>query len=253
MSGPLPDVLDEGRRLAVIWSDAGIAARLLGGAGVALHAHGPIPLPFRRTYGDLDYVIPRSAGQAFRHVLETAGYEPNARFNALHGHRRLLHYDPLNGRQVDTFVGAFRMCHALDLDRHLPATGPSISPADLLLTKLQIVEVNAKDLTDVLALLADHPIGDADPMEQVDPGRLASVTGRDWGWYTTISDNLARLEAYALAERGLEATIRDAIVDRIHEARAVIASAPRSLRWRSRAAIGRRVPWYELPEEVAGR
>jgi hypothetical protein len=71
MSGPLPDVLDEGRRLAAIWSDAGIAARLLGGAGVALHAHGPIPPPFRRTYGDLDYVIPRSASQAFRHVLET--------------------------------------------------------------------------------------------------------------------------------------------------------------------------------------
>jgi hypothetical protein len=253
MSGPLPDVLDEGRRLAAIWSDAGIAARLLGGAGVALHAHGPIPPPFRRTYGDLDYVIPRSASHAFRQVLETSGYEPNSRFNALHGHRRLLHYDPLNGRQVDTFVGAFRMCHALDLDRHLPAAGLSISPADLLLTKLQIVEVNAKDLTDVLALLAHHSIGDADPIEQVDPRRLASVTGRDWGWYTTISDNLARLEAYALAGVGIEETIRDAIVDRIHEVRAVIASAPHSIGWRSRAAIGRRVPWYELPEEVAGR
>jgi Uncharacterised nucleotidyltransferase len=253
MSGPLPDVLDEGRRLAAISSEAGIAARLLGGAGVALHAHGPIPLPFRRTYGDLDYVIPRSAGQAFRHVLETSGYEPNSRFNALHGHRRLLHYDPLNGRQIDTFVGAFRMCHALDLDRHLPATGLSISPADLLLTKLQIVEVNAKDLTDVLALLAHHSIGDADPIEQVDPRRLASVTGRDWGWYTTISDNLARLEAYGLAGVGIDETIRDAIVDRIHEVRAVIATAPHSIGWRSRAAIGRRMPWYELPEEVAGR
>lgn len=27
-------------------------------------------------------------------------------------------------------------------------------------------------------------------------------------------------------------------------------SAPKSLKWRARAKIGRRIPWYELPEDV---
>jgi hypothetical protein len=253
MTGPLADVLDEARRLAGITKTAGIPARLLGGAGVALHAHSPIPEPFRRSYGDIDYVIPRSAGQAFRRLLEDVGYEPNERFNALHGHKRLLHYDPVNGRQVDTFVGAFRMCHALDLERNLPATGPSVAPADLLLTKLQIVQVNDKDLTDTLILLIDHPVGGGDAAEQVDPARLAGVVGGDWGWYTTLSDNLEKLEARALATESFEGAARAVVVDRIHEVQAVVRGAPRSLAWRSRAAIGRRIPWYELPEEVAAR
>ena len=253
MNGPLSDVLDEGRRLAALTAEAGITARLLGGAGVALHAHGPLDPPFRRTYGDLDYVVARSSGTAFRRLLEASGYEPNSRFNALHGHRRLLHYDPLHARQVDTFVGEFRMCHALRLDDRLPPTGPSIAPADLLLTKLQVVEVNEKDLTDVLALLADHPVGTDDALEQVDPRRLAAVTGRDWGWHTTILDNLAKLDLAARTIAGLEPPVRDRIAGRVVAVRLAIESAPHSIGWRSRAAIGRRMPWYELPEEVAGR
>ena len=48
-------------------------------------------------------------------MLTGLGYVPNERFNALHGARRMLFYDTANGRQLDVFVGAFAMCHQLDL------------------------------------------------------------------------------------------------------------------------------------------
>jgi hypothetical protein len=246
---PLASVLDEARRIGMLAEASGVRARLLGGGGVALHAHREIPAPLRRNYGDLDYVVRRSDGAAFRRLLEASGYDPNARFNALHGHRRMLHYDPLNRRQVDTFVGDFTMCHALDLRDRLPAGGLSLAPVDLLLTKLQVVQVNDKDLVDVIVLLSDHPVG-AGP-EAVDPSRLAGLVGRDWGWYTTLSDNLKKLEARARSIEGLEPDLGARLVDRIAEVRTVVESAPRSLGWRARAAIGRRIPWYELPEEVA--
>ncbi len=246
---PLAAVLDEARRLGRLADAAGVRARLLGGGGVALHSHGEIPAPLRRTYGDLDYVVGRSDGPAFRRLLESSGYEPNARFNALHGHRRLLHYDVLNERQIDTFVGDFAMCHALDLRDRLPAAGLSLAPVDLLLTKLQIVEVNDKDLTDVLVLLGDHPV-DVGP-EGIDPVRLATLVGRDWGWYTTLSDNLEKLEARGRSIDGLAVDHRERLIERIIELRVVVERAPRSIAWRARAAVGRRVPWYELPEEVA--
>ena len=245
----LEDTLDEGRRLVAALETAGVRGRLLGGAGVALHGHGGLPPILQRTYGDLDFVIRRHDNTGFRAVLEASGYRPNQRFNALHGHRRLLYYDEAHDRQVDAFVGDFAMCHALDLDARLPAAGPSIAPADLLLTKLQVVEINDKDLLDALALLVDHPVGDVGD-ETIERARVAAVLGRDWGWHTTVTDNLARLAARLEHVVELEA-VRDRLRSSIGELVEVARSAPKSLRWRTRARVGRRVAWYELPEEVA--
>jgi len=32
----------------------------------------------------------------------------------------------------------------------------------------------------------------------------------------------------------------------------VLVDAPKSLSWKARAAVGRRIAWYELPEEIGG-
>jgi hypothetical protein len=249
-AAPLADVIAEARRLAELFDAAGIRARLLGGCGIALHAHREIPSALRRTYGDLDYVVRRSEASSYRRVLEGAGYESNVRFNNLNGHRRLLHVDARNDRQIDTFVGVFHMCHDLDLDGRLPASGHSIAPADLLLTKLQVVEVNDKDLVDAVLLLSEHPVGDADP-EVIERRRIADVVGSDWGWYTTLGDNLERLEDRARLVHDLDDETRDLVVRRVQDVRSILDSAPKSTRWRLRARVGRRAPWYELPEEVA--
>ena len=41
-----------------------------------------------------------------------------------------------------------------------------------------------------------------------------------------------------------------AVQERLADVRETMAAAPKSLKWRARARIGRRVPWYDLPEEV---
>ena len=249
MSDPLPDVLAEARILTSAMAELGIRARLLGGCGIALHAHQPIPSPLARTYGDIDFVVRRADHASFRRLIEARGYEPDGRFNAANGHHRLLHYDRGNIRQLDTFIGQFRMCHTLDLDDQLPPFGAALAPADLLLTKLQVVEINDKDLRDTAMLLLDHPVGSGDP-EAIDSRRLAKVVGGDWGWYTTLSDNLAKLESRTGDLEGLDPSLRDLILGRIADIRVVIDRAPKTLGWKARAKVGRRVPWYDLPEEV---
>lgn len=246
----LDDTLDEGRRLVALLDRDGVRARLLGGAGVALHGHGHVPSTLRRSYGDLDFVVRRRDVSGFRHALERSGYRSNERFNAVHGHRRLLYYDEGFDRQIDAFVGDFAMCHALALDARLPETGCSIAPADLLLTKLQVVEINDKDLLDLLALVLDHPLGDHDE-EAIERARVATVLGRDWGWYTTVTDNLARLDDRLERVPDLGDELRGRIRASIGEIVEIARSAPKSIRWRTRARLGRRMPWYELPEEVA--
>ena len=141
-------------------------------------------------------MVRRADAARWRGLLDGHGYTADTRFNTLHGAQRLLHYDPAHQRQLDTFVSSFAMCHALDLEDRLPAGSATLAPADLLLTKLQIYEVNDKDLIDAIALLLSHPVG-ADGQPSLDTRRLAKVTSTDWGWYTTLTDNLAKWRAAA--------------------------------------------------------
>jgi len=246
-SATLEDVIAEATRLVDLWAAAGVRARLLGGIAIAFHAHSGVPEPFCRTYGDIDLVVERSDAQRYRHLMLASGYEENVRFNSLHGYHRLMHHDPVRGRPIDTFVGEFRMCHELDLAGALPPVGATLRPADLMLTKLQVVEVNTKDLSDVLTLLVDHDIADGD--DAISAKRIAAVTGTDWGWHTTLSDNLVKLRDHLGTIKGLDGTTRDLLDRRIAAIQKLLEIEPKSMGWKVRARLGRRVPWYDLPDE----
>ena len=120
--------------------------------------------------------------------------------------------------------------------------------ADLLLTKLQIVTLNAKDRSDAYALLLEHELG-AGEVERIDAARIAELCARDWGLYRTLQLNLERLGA-ALPESGLSDDDQRAIAARIAGITAAIEAAPKSVKWKARARVGDRVRWYEEPDEV---
>ena len=249
-AAPLVDVEAEAVRLLERAEEVKVLVRLLGGAAVGMHRHGPRPPQLERRYGDIDLVVKKGQDRALRRLLEDLGYVPNRNFNNLHGDRRLLFYDERNERQVDVFIGTFRMCHTLELDERLGMDPRTLSPADLLLTKLQVVKINAKDITDAQALLLAHQIERDSAGDVIDLERLVRVTARDWGWYTTFTDNLARLAPDANTPLPPDAARQ--ITDRVAAIRQALVDAPKSLSWRARAAVGRRVPWYELPEEIGG-
>jgi hypothetical protein len=46
-----------------------------------------------------------------------------------------------------------------------------------------------------------------------------------------------------------ESSVVAARVDAIDES---LRAAPKSMRWKARSVVGRKTPWYELPEEVGG-
>ena len=249
---PAADIVTEAGNVLRECDARQVSGRLLGGLAVARHRHRPTPPPLERSYADIDIVIGRKDGKQAKAALLALGYVPNERFNGLHGDRRLLFYDEANGRQLDVFVGSFSMCHSLDLSGRLTLLPDTLSVADLLLTKLQIVQINAKDLIDAAQLLRNHEVGRADEpgADHLSLDRVCAITSADWGWYTTISDNLANLVTFAaetLAEpdRGL-------VMDAAQSIQTAIDEAAKSLRWKARARLGRRAAWYQLPEEVAG-
>lgn len=246
------DIVSEGARLVDLATAAGLTVRLLGGVAVRLISPSASQPPLARGYGDLDFALSRKDGRAIRDVLERAGYTSERRFNALHGDKRLLYVDEARDRKLDIFLGAFRMCHTLDLEGRLLPGLRTLTPSDLLLTKLQIVQLNNKDARDALAILADHALADrAEPGHEgdvIDLGYLTSLCGHDWGWYTTVTDNLARVRQIG-DELGPSAAVARA-TERITELRAALEQAPKSLSWRMRSAVGRKMVWYEEPEEI---
>ena len=249
---PLADIAAEARQVLDGCTAHQVSGRLIGGLAVAQHQHLATPTELRRSYGDIDIVIGRKEGHGVKAALTSLGYVANERFNALRGDRRMLFYDTANGRQIDVFVGTFAMCHALDLSGRLSMLPDTLSVADLVLTKLQIVEINAKDLVDAAQLLRNHRLGlpDEAGRDEVSLDRLCAITSADWGWYTTLSDNLAKLAAFA--RDALSEPDGLAVAEQARAIQRAIDEPGKSLRWKARARIGRHAPWYELPEEVAG-
>ncbi len=118
----------------------GITLRLLGGIAVFQLAPSARMPPLARPYHDFDVVVPARQGQSAAEIFRRLGYAEDAHFNALHGAQRMV-FTASSGFVVDLLVGTFQMCHRLHLGRDLPTSGSTIHPADLLLTKLQIVQM----------------------------------------------------------------------------------------------------------------
>jgi hypothetical protein len=248
MDGILPGIVDEGRRILARAEDENVTLRLLGGVAVVLRARNGLPEPFVRVYQDLDFATSRGAAKSCASLLRQLGYEPSVQFNALHGNERLLFFDEQHGRKADVFVGRFRMSHQIPLEGRLSLEPLTVPLAELLLTKLQIAELNEKDVRDSLALFHGHPVSDEDG-DTVNGARVAELLSDDWGLWRTFTGNLAvcrdHLARYDLAgeEKRRVAERIDALVERIE-------AEPKSRAWRLRARIGERKRWYETPEEV---
>jgi hypothetical protein len=244
------NIVDEAMHIVGEAEARGTALRLLGGVAVHLRCPDAVGRPeLNRTYGDIDFAATRRSSRMVRELLSERDYVPNGHFNALHGAKRLLFYDTENNRQIDVFLGWFEMCHKLDLEPRVAMAGPALPPSDLLLLKLQIVQLNAKDIVDALALLVQYEPVEEDGPTTLSSAYIARLCANDWGWHTTLRDNLLAVRESAPQIVSAQGDI-DRVQARADALVAAIDAAPKSLGWRVRDKIGRRKVWYELPEEV---
>jgi hypothetical protein len=242
---PLEDTISEAERVAEAAAAQKVGVKLLGGAGIHLHSPSAHHSPLKRKYGDLDYVISKQDRKAALAFFPSIGYEANDRFNLMQGDRRLYFFDGTNGKQIDVFIDVIRMSHVIDLRGRLGHSGPCASPSDLLLSKLQIFEVNHKDLVDLTALILDHPIAARDD-EAIDASYVAGLAADDWGLYRTLQINIEKLR-HSVDELDVD---QELVRSRLDELWSAVESQPKPLKWRMRAQVGDRMRWYELPEEV---
>jgi hypothetical protein len=241
----LDSVAKEGVRLATDAREAGLGLRLLGGVAVWCHCPSARTPPLARRYGDADFIGGGREGKKISAFMEEHGYEADRMFNALHGASRLNFHDPARDRPVDVLLDRFVMAHELDLRDSVSADGLTIALADLLMTKLQVVSINEKDVRDLTALLVDHRFAGDD----IDLTRILDVTRNDWGLEHTMHGSLATL-GQMIGGFGLAPEQVQAVSERIAELSAALTGAPKGTKWKMRARVGERVKWYEEPEEA---
>ncbi len=250
--GTPDDPLVEARSIAQAASSAGIPLRLLG--GLAVRVLCPDFPPRLRRDQDIDFGCLSKGRRDVMSFLEGVGCEPDKRFNSLNGDRQ-MYFNAPSGRPIDVMVDRLVMCHELDFRHSFSSLPLTLPVADLLLTKLQIVELNEKDARDILHLLSAFPVSGDSPGEtgpSIDRHRFCDVVGADWGWWRTVTDNLNKLPLLVGDHPDLvpPAPRHDAV--RTAERLVELADAtPKSLKWKTRARVGDRMRWYELPEEVA--
>ena len=253
MPGPEDDPLPEAVALVDGAAQAGLSLRLLGGLGVRVLC--PDFPPRLRPGQDMDLACASKGRRNVAAYLEKSGCVPDKMFNSLNGDRQMYFTAP-SGRPIDVMVDRLVMCHTLDFRPSLSNSSLTLDPADLLLSKLQIIELNAKDARDITHLLSGVPIAEKAPGPAGAPfistGRLCEVLATDWGWWRTTTGNLEKLPA--LLTESPEMVPPQPRYDALEQAARLLdvaKSVPKSMKWKLRANVGDRIRWYELPEEVA--
>jgi hypothetical protein len=241
---PLPEALMLARGAA----DAGLGVKLLG--GLAVRVLCPDFPPRLRAGQDMDFACLSKERKKVAAWLADNGCVPDRRFNNLNGDKQ-MYFNAPSGRPVDVMVDQLTMCHTLDFRPGFGRLPFTVDAVDVLLSKLQIVELNEKDVRDTAHLLSGVPVGGSAEVT-IDEARFAKLLGADWGWWRTVTGNLAKLPALLAENPGLvpPAPRFDPLAAsrRLTE---VAESAPKGVKWRVRANVGDRMRWYELPEEVA--
>lgn len=249
------DPLAEALRLVSRAGREGIQLRLMG--GLAFHALCPDwTAPVERHRRDIDLATRSKDRKAVSDLLLQEGYDPDRQYNALYGHKQLYFVDPSWRRPVDVLVDRLEMCHRFEFADRLGVRSETLPPAELLLSKLQIVKINRKDILDALALLSEFPLAADDAGgTAISTGRITELTSGDWGWWRTVTGNLDRLAAFIAhdlpsGDLDFGRQLRFDLAAQVDQLGRTIDAGPKSTRWKLRARIGERAPWYELPEEV---
>jgi hypothetical protein len=251
--------LDEGVSTARLFVEEAakreITMRVLGGLGISIrsiaanrtyeHFLKDRIKGFDKPFPDLDFVSLSKQRDGVAKLIQEFGYEPRGRFTAVEFDRMIFRH-PIKNFVIDVFLDRLTMCHTIDFRNRLSLDDLTLTPADLLLSKMQIVEINEKDVKDTVTLLLDHQVGDNDE-KGIDCRYIAELFANDWGFYYTFTRNLRKIKndfQFVYQDVIPGNLIRD-LYDKIDRILQAIENEPKSLGWKMRAKVGPRKKWYQ--------
>jgi hypothetical protein len=195
---------------------------------------------------DIDFIVPQRHRKGMRRFLEDRGYVIDRDLLIAMEGRRYSFTHPGHGTELDVFVERLEFCHTIEVSDRLDAHPVTIGLEELLLQKVQIIEMTTTDVIDSGTLLATHDVGSGGDAEVIDGGRIARLLARDWGFHHTATRNLRRVRdgaGDAVTDFGPELNAR--VRERAGQLLDAIDAEPKNARWRMRDRIGERKQWWQ--------
>lgn len=242
---------NELKRILQASEEAGILLRVIGSLAFQIHCpkYGYLQQAMGRAYTDIDFAGYSKQTKAVQDLMAKLGYTDNQEVFIVSGGERSIFDRAAIGLHIDVFWEKLDFCHVIRWAGRLEVDSPSIPLAELLLEKMQIVQINEKDVIDTIMLLLEHPLGDTD-QEVINIKRVAELCAADWGLWRTVTMNLDKVRILSQGYDQLTPEQKAAVADQVTKALARIEAEPKALPWRLRARVGDRVKWYKDVDEV---
>ncbi|MHA1590216.1 MAG: hypothetical protein ACTSVA_06405 [Candidatus Njordarchaeales archaeon] len=245
----------------------GIIIRVIGAVAIRIHSKDFEELHKRlgrlgegkQNFSDIDFVGYSKQKKLIEKFFEKdIGFIPDKRINILFGHKRLIFYHPKNWYHSDIFFDALEFSHDIFFGKapgkgRLELDSPTIPLSDLVLEKLQIHEINEKDIKDLIVLFRAHDIGETDEREVINAKYIAKILADDWGFWYDATTNLKKVKLFAkryLEDNKIGQEDYDDVVKKIDLLLDYIDKEPKTKRWKKRAKIGTKKMWWRPVEEV---
>ena len=254
MAGHFPDpapLMERAHEILDKADQQDIILRVIG--ALAFHIHCPqfnyIQEETERYFTDIDFMAYVEQKTQIERLFTGMGYLEDPRIKTVPGLRRSIFFTRDHSMHSDVFYDMLDFSHEINFRGRLEIDYPTISLVDLLLEKMQIVQINEKDIIDTIMLLREHDIGESDD-ETVNVDYLAKTCMADWGLWKTVTGNLKKVGQLLDKYDVLTAEDRQIVRDRLVRSEQRIKEEPATLRWRLRSRIGERLKWYRDVDEV---
>ncbi len=243
---------NELKRIIKASEEAGVLMRVIGSLAFQMHCpkYGYLQQAMGRAYTDIDFAAYSKQLKPIQTLMAKLGYVDNQEVFIVSGGERSIFDRAEIGLHIDIFWEKLDFCHIIRWAGRLEVDSPSIPLAEMLLEKMQIVQINEKDIIDTIMLLLEHPLGDTDH-EVINIKRVAELCAADWGLWRTTTMNLNKVRLLSQGYDQLTPEQKATIDSQVLKAMARIEEEPKSMAWRLRSRVGDRVKWYKDVDEVA--
>ena len=242
----------EADRLLAMADDRGVVLRLVGALAFARRCprHARLQEMLGREYTDIDFAAYGRDADRLRALFVGAGYADDPQIFVDSEGSRMILESRATGLHLDVFLDKLDFCHTVRWKGRLEIDPETIPLAEMLMQKMQIVQINEKDLIDTIMLLLEHPLADHDD-DAINVDLVAKICASDWGWWRTLTMNLEKVRQMADHYEQLTGDEKRRVSEQVRSALDRIDAEPKSMSWRLRAKVGDRKKWYREVSELA--
>lgn len=260
------EIISEAIKIVNEGEKRGVILRILGALAVRIHSNGLEALHkglgrlgenTKGSFTDIDLIGYSSQRAGVRELMEKYfSFTISRQFLLLYGKERLVYYHQDNLYHVDIFFDKLSFSHEIQFGKkgsgRLELDSPTITVSDILLEKLQIHQINEKDIKDIIVLLRAHNVGEGEG-DRINLRYIASILGNDWGFWMDATENLRKTMKHAekYFEQSLisQEDLNDVnskclkILDYLEE-------CPKTKNWEKRARKGVKEKYWREVEEL---